>query len=168
MHESRLTKGLRAVALFEIAKGSIGLWIGWRLLKRGKDYVVGGAEWLVHHLHLDATQGVGQHLLDFVNHMDHSHVVMFISLAFAYTAVRFIEAYGLWRERAWAEWFAVISAGLYVPVEMAEVIRHVLWWKVMLLGANVGIVAFLVKVLMEARRAKALAAGLTATASPPA
>src|SRR3954464_594144 len=80
MLHSRLSKGLRAVALFEIAKGLIGLWIGYRLMMRGKDYVLGGAQWLIRHLHLDATQGAGQRMLDFVNHMDSGHVVMFVSL----------------------------------------------------------------------------------------
>ena len=37
--------------------------------------------------------------------------------AAAYSIVRFVEAYGLWRARAWAEWFALISGALYVPFE---------------------------------------------------
>ena len=37
--------------------------------------------------------------------------------AAAYSIVRFVEAYGLWRERTWAEWFALISGALYVPFE---------------------------------------------------
>ena len=42
----------------------------------------------------------------------------------AYSIVRFVEAYGLWRERTWAEWFALISGALYVPFETYELIRR--------------------------------------------
>ena len=40
--------------------------------------------------------------------------------AMVYAAVRFAEAYGLWRQRAWAEWFAILTGSLYLPVELYE------------------------------------------------
>jgi uncharacterized membrane protein (DUF2068 family) len=38
--------------------------------------------------------------------------------------VRFIEAYGLWHRRRWAEWLALLSTGMYLPWELVEVIRR--------------------------------------------
>ena len=45
-------------------------------------------------------------------------------LAFLYSIVRFVEAYGLWRMRTWAEWFAIISGGIYIPLEVFEIAAH--------------------------------------------
>jgi len=57
-----------------------------------------------------------------------------------YAAVRGVEAYGLWYERRWAEWFALIAGGVYVPVEIYELIRHPSWMKAMVLTTNLMIV----------------------------
>src|SRR6266576_3270778 len=40
-------------------------------------------------------------------------VLALVTLAFA--SVRLIEAYGLWREREWAQWFSLLSTALYLP-----------------------------------------------------
>ncbi len=42
-----------------------------------------------------------------------------------YSGARSVEAYGLWFERRWAEWFALISGAIYLPVEIYELRRHV-------------------------------------------
>lgn len=39
--------------------------------------------------------------------------------------MRFVEAYGLWRERRWANWLAAISEGIYLPVEIYELFARV-------------------------------------------
>jgi uncharacterized membrane protein (DUF2068 family) len=40
-----------------------------------------------------------------------------------YALVRFLEAYGLWRERRWGPWLGALSGALYVPFEL----RHLLY-----------------------------------------
>jgi uncharacterized membrane protein (DUF2068 family) len=42
----------------------------------------------------------------------------------AYAAIRLAEGYGLWLGKHWAEWLAVISAGLYLPFEISHFNRH--------------------------------------------
>jgi Predicted membrane protein len=39
----------------------------------------------------------------------------------AYSSVRFTEAWGLWKRRVWAEWFALLSGALYLPWEIVKV-----------------------------------------------
>jgi uncharacterized membrane protein (DUF2068 family) len=77
---------------------------------------------------------------------------MLAGFAMLYAAVRWIEAYGLWLGRRWAEWFAVASGVIYVPAELYELSRSVSWTKLLLLAANVCIVAYLIYVLWNSRR----------------
>ena len=72
--------------------------------------------------------------------------------ALLYSMVRFVEAYGLWMQRSWAEWFALLSGGMYVPIELFEVIDKITWPRVTVLCVNVGIVAYLAYVMYQARR----------------
>jgi len=37
-----------------------------------------------------------------------------------YSTIRFAEAYGLWRQQIWAEWFGILSGSIYLPVELYE------------------------------------------------
>jgi uncharacterized membrane protein (DUF2068 family) len=71
--------------------------------------------------------------------------------AIAYATVRFIEAYGLWLRRRWAEWFAVVAGGLYIPIELYELVRRVTWIRFGLLAVNVAVVVYLALVLWQTR-----------------
>jgi uncharacterized membrane protein (DUF2068 family) len=74
------------------------------------------------------------------------------ALAALYSTIRFVEAYGLWRLKPWAEWFAIISGSIYVPVEIYEIVMHVTWLRVTVLIFNLAIVAYLVYVRIWVRK----------------
>jgi uncharacterized membrane protein (DUF2068 family) len=61
--------------------------------------------------------------------------------------VRFVEAVGLWLEKKWAEWFGILTGGMYIPVELYEVTRGASWPKVTLLAVNIGVVSYLLFVM---------------------
>src|SRR5258706_8097333 len=62
-------------------------------------------------------------------------------LALLYAMIRFAEAYGLWHERAWAEWFALVSGCLYLPLEVLEPLRHAnaVKWATLLINIVIGL-----------------------------
>ena len=70
-----------------------------------------------------------------------------------YSIMRFIEAYGLWRNRRWAEWFALISSGFFLPVEIYEMFRKFTTVKSSLFLINVGIVLYLIYALKTSKNA---------------
>lgn len=72
------------------------------------------------------------------------------SLAAIYGLVRFVEAYGLWGGRRWAEWFAAVSGGVYVPFEIYELSESVNWLSAGALAVNVLIVGFVTNALLRA------------------
>ncbi len=63
--------------------------------------------------------------------------------ALLYALARFVEAYGLWHDRRWAEWFGLLTGGVYIPFELFEIARGVTWPKTVLLIANAGVVGYL-------------------------
>ena len=73
--------------------------------------------------------------------------------AAAYAAVRFVEAYRLWRQRRWAEWLAVAGAATYIPFELYHLWLRVTGVKLVLLTVNIVIVAYLARVLWVSRGA---------------
>jgi uncharacterized membrane protein (DUF2068 family) len=67
-----------------------------------------------------------------------------------YAIVRFAEAYGLWNDREWAEWFALLSGAMYLPWEMYSLMRHPLPVKWAILLANLAIVLYMLFLRVQA------------------
>ncbi len=134
--------GLRAVATFEAAKGAVALLggSGLLLLWNADAQAVGDA--LVRHLHLDPGRLHGGVMWSAI-HGAETHLGLLALGVLAYAAVRFTEAYGLWNERAWAEWFGVASGLIYVPFDLLELVRRPGLLAVSMLSLNLLVVGFL-------------------------
>lgn len=63
---------------------------------------------------------------------------------FAYAAVFATEGIGLIMRRRWAEWFTVIVTGSFVPFEIYEIAKEAHPIRIVLLIANLAIVAYLI------------------------
>jgi len=57
----------------------------------------------------------------------------------------------LWRGRHWAEWLAVIPAGIYLPVEVQHFAHHATRLNASVICFNVVIVLYLAKLLIQQR-----------------
>ena len=79
------------------------------------------------------------------------HVGEIAALGFAYALLRLAEGYGLWQGKHWAEWFAVISAGLYLPLEFQHFAHHATLLNASVIFFNLVIVLYLVKLLIRQR-----------------
>jgi uncharacterized membrane protein (DUF2068 family) len=78
-----------------------------------------------------------------------------LAMALSYAAVRFIESWGLWHRRVWAEWFAMLSGALYLPLEIAKVAEHRRWETIAILIMNLAIILYMLEIrLREVRFAK--------------
>jgi uncharacterized membrane protein (DUF2068 family) len=139
-------RGLHLVALFEAAKGLLVLVVGLELLSLIHSGAQNIGEEIVERFHLNFARHHPRILLYATTHLNDSNVRLLALAALAYSTVRFIEAYGLWRLRAWAEWFAIISGGVYLPFELYELVRHPTLLKFLILLSNAAIVAYLISV----------------------
>ena len=101
------------------------------------------AEQLVRHFHLNPASHYPRIFIHVAEQATPPHLLLLAVGAALYSAVRFLEAYGLWRERTWAEWFAVISGAIYIPFEIWELSRHVTGLAMAALIVNVLVVAYL-------------------------
>ena len=61
--------------------------------------------------------------------------------------LRFVEGYGLWFARAWAEWIALISGSLYLPFEIYKVIHRQTALHIGILVVNLAIVVYMAYLL---------------------
>jgi uncharacterized membrane protein (DUF2068 family) len=144
-----LLTGVRTVAIFEAAKGTLVLLAGLGVLSLLHRDVQAIAERLVRSSHLNPASRYPHIFLDAASRVTDARLWALAAAAGLYSAIRGIEAYGLWKERRWAEWFALVSGALYVPVEIYEVFHRFTWVKVAVLTTNVAIVAYMAYALLH-------------------
>jgi uncharacterized membrane protein (DUF2068 family) len=109
---------LRIVAGIEFAKGALVLAAGAGLLTLVHRDVRQVAEQLIHHLHLDPASRAPRIFIDLADRLTSGELWLLALGAAIYAAARLIEGYGLWRDRAWAEWLGAVWGLVYVPFEL--------------------------------------------------
>jgi uncharacterized membrane protein (DUF2068 family) len=151
-HHRRLA-ALRAVASLELAKGLVVLLLGFGAVSLVHKDAWDVAETLLHFLHVNPDRHhYAQVFLNLADNVTDAKLWAMAAGAAAYSIVRFVEAYGLWRARTWAEWFALISGALYVPFETYELVRRPTPIHLAVLLINLGIVFYMLYLRLVARK----------------
>lgn len=152
VHDPAHIKGVRTVATVEFTKGL---------------FVILGAAGIFSMRHKDIW-GIAESFLEFfhVNPLNH-YVGVFIDLVYrvsdvrlwkialvatVYVILRFVEAYGLWYVRPWAEWLALASGAIYIPFEVADMLRHPTRFRLLVIIINLGIVLYMLALRLEAAK----------------
>jgi len=135
---------MRAVALLEATKGAIVIGAGFGLLSLLHHDVRQIAVALVTRLHVDPERHNTGVFLNAAAQLNDARLWGLAVLAFAYSALRFAEAYGLWRARRWGVWLGAAGGAIYIPVEFYELWHKPGLLKFVTLALNGAIVAYLV------------------------
>jgi uncharacterized membrane protein (DUF2068 family) len=135
---------LRAVATFELTKGLIVLLAacGVLLLVHQEDpWDI--ADGLLRLLHISPDHHFAQVFLDWADNLTEAKVWAVAAVAVGYSVLRFMEAYGLWYARAWAEWIALISGTLYLPFEIYKLVYQQSLFHISVLLVNLAVVLYM-------------------------
>ena len=147
----RLPFGLRTIALFEAAKGILALAAAGGLLSlRHTDLHAVTDAFLLRH-GIDPERHYMRLFIESVAQATHHHEGQLAVLSLAYALIRLAEGYGLWQGKHWAEWFAVISAGLYLPWEFMHFARHPRPFTAGIILFNLALIFYLGKLLARQR-----------------
>ena len=146
---------MRMVALVELAKGALVLVAGAGLLAFTHRDVQAVVAELIRHLHLNPAARAPQIFIDLAGRVTSADLWLLALGAAAYALVRLAEGYGLWQGRTWAAWLGVASGLIYVPLEVAALLKGVTPLKLTTLAINLAVVAVLADMLWQRRRSGA-------------
>jgi len=149
-----IEKGIRTVALFEAFKGIIVLIAGFALLRLVHGELQLIADHIDKHLHLNPARHNPHIFLDAIAGISDSRIRYLAIFAFFYSVVRFVEAYGLWKYKTWAEWFAILSGAIYIPIEIIGLFKHATFTKGSVFVINLFIVLYLLYVRLFLRKSQ--------------
>jgi uncharacterized membrane protein (DUF2068 family) len=135
----------RGVAALEFLKGLAVVLIGAgfaTMLHRDRD-VEDVAVSLLYVLHISHHHHLSAIFLRAAGKLQDSNLIVIAICAGVYSLLRFVEAYGLWNARVWAEWFALISGSIYLPLEVYELFRRSTPVRFSIFFLNIVIVAYM-------------------------
>lgn len=75
-------------------------------------------------------------------------------LAFAYSAISYVEGIGLYFERVWAEYLTLIITGSFLPLEIVEIVRRQTFFRFSLLAVNLLVFLYLSRLIVLKARQK--------------
>ena len=142
---------LRGIASFEMTKGLVVLFATFGLL-----FLMGRDPWdtadgLLQILHISPDHHFAQAFLDWADTLTDAKLWAVAAAAAAYSILRFVEAYGLWYARKWAEWIALVSGSLYLPYEIYKLIHRQSVFHIASLVINVAIVVYMAYLLWSGK-----------------
>ena len=152
--------GLRAVALIEALKGGLALLGAYflvRMIRHDVDFEE-AAEHILFFFHISPHHHLSRQFLEAADKLSSASLGAIFGIAITYASLRFLEGYGLWRGRAWAEWLAIVSGCIYLPFEVYKLVRHPnqLHWIILII--NIVVVLYIAWVRWdEIRAARAVA-----------
>jgi uncharacterized membrane protein (DUF2068 family) len=144
--------GLRVVAGFEAMKGLLVLLAGCGILSVIHKDLHLAAVHLVQALHFNPAKHYPSIFIDAADKVTDLQLWMLALSALIYSLIRLVEAYGLWKQMQWAEWFGMLSGAIYIPLEIFEASRQFTWPRVTVLLVNLGVVGYLADALWKSRR----------------
>jgi uncharacterized membrane protein (DUF2068 family) len=149
--EGHTLQVLRGIASFEMTKGLVVLLAAFGVL-----FLVGRDPWdvadgLLRILHISPDHHVAQLFLDWADTLTDAKLWTVAAVAGAYSILRFVEAYGLWYARAWAEWIALVSGSLYLPYEIYKLIHRQSLFHISVLTINIAIVVYMAYLLWSGK-----------------
>ena len=145
---------LRAIALFEVAKGVVAVAVSLALLNLTHQNVLYLTTLSINFFHLDSDAHYFKTFFDYTDLLNNEKLHTVVLFAWVYAAIRFTEGYGLWKSRAWAEWLAAASGGIYLPIEISHLGKHPNAINAAVLITNAAVVAYMLYRLWHRRIAK--------------
>jgi len=142
-HFSKTSVALRTVAVFEVTKAAVVLLLGcglFHLMHKNLDDV---AERVVQVLHINPEGKLSNLFFELASNTSDGNLWVLALGTLAYASLRLTEAYGLWREREWAQWFSLLSTALYLPPELYWMLRDPSWLRCAVLVTNISILLFM-------------------------
>jgi uncharacterized membrane protein (DUF2068 family) len=148
---------LRLIAVFKFFMAVIVIATALGLLSFYDPAFSSALDRFVGHLPYDFEQRLLRKLIAFLSGMSPRRIQIIAAAAFAYAALFTIEGVGLWLGRHWGAVLTLVATSSLIPVEIFEVARHFTPGKLLVLVANLAIVAYLVWLLRRQAAAAALA-----------
>jgi uncharacterized membrane protein (DUF2068 family) len=144
-------KTVGIIAAFKLAEGVLILFVAVGLLKLLHHDVAGVAADWISALRIDPHNEHIHWLLAKLGVLDDHRLKQISAGSFVYAALRITEGIGLLFRQRWAEYLVVIATGLFLPLEVREILKHVSAPRILVFAVNLAVMGYLAANLYRTR-----------------
>ncbi len=141
--------GLHVIAVLVASKAMLALLAATRHENLGPQPLRDGVNALIRRFSLDPDHGTLPSLLNAIS-PDAVHLAA--AAMIGYGLLHLVEAWGLWKAKAWASWLGCLTASIYLPFDIYAIVRHPGWASWTVLAINLIVVYVLARDLRKRRR----------------
>lgn len=143
-HRGKPNRLLLVIGFFKIAKGTLLVAVGFGALHfLHKDVAESLSHWAAL-LQADPEGRYMHRILAHLGRVDDHQLEKVCVAAFIYAALFFAEGIGLLQRKLWGEYLTIVITASLIPLELYEIAKHVTLLKIVVVGVNVVIVAYLI------------------------
>ena len=140
-------RALRVIAIYKFVKCAGLILVACVAFGFTNEPFLDKVAYMMEHLPIQTGRHVLQNWMDQLIGMTPGKFVFAGIVACIYATLFFVEGFGLWTGRRWAEYLTTIATASLIPFEVYELARHVTWVKIVVLIANIAIVIYLIYLL---------------------
>jgi uncharacterized membrane protein (DUF2068 family) len=145
-------KKLKVIACLKILRGTIAIVIGVSLLEVHLYLQFNSWENHSNLKNLALNDPFFQLLTSYFSRLTQEQIVSVSVLAICLGALRWLEAYGIWLNKNWACYLAVVTGFIYIPFEINELLNQFSWIIFTILIINIIAVLYLIHILQWNKR----------------
>lgn len=145
-------KGVRTVATIEFTKGVVVFLAGLGVFTMRHKDIWGLTESFLEFFKVNPNHHYVGVFIGLVSRVSDVRLWKIVVVASVYVILRFVEAYGLWYVRPWAEWLALASGAIYIPFEAFDLMRRPGWFRLLVIAVNLLIVLYMLLLRLEAAK----------------
>ena len=144
-----MNKNLKVIACLKVLRGTLAIAVGVTL------YIIFGhsevLNWQEHSFISSIAQKdpFFQIFIDWLAKFPNEQVLCISLFAFGIGLIRYIEAIGVWFDKTWAQWLVVITAFIYIPFEINELIHQFTWTITIIMAINFVVAFYLLHILRQ-------------------
>jgi uncharacterized membrane protein (DUF2068 family) len=136
-------RGIRGVLLVLLAYGVYAFDGARNALRQVFDTYLPLLRPVADRLGVDLASAMPVRLIEKALDAEHSTLLMVSAGVLAYGVLELVEAVGLWLMRRWGEYVAVVGTGVFIPLEVYEIVERVTWLRLVALLLNLFAVVYI-------------------------
>lgn len=140
--------GLHVIAVVEVVKGSLATLAASGLELLGPKPLQNFVHALIAQFQFDPHHGTMALLAQKISP---GSVHLIAAGILAYGILHLVEAWGLWRAKAWASWLGCLAAAIYLPFDLYALVRYPGWLAGCVVGINLLVVWVLARDIVRRR-----------------
>jgi hypothetical protein len=144
-----MNKNLKVIACLKVLRGTLAIVVGVTL------YIIFGHSELLNWQEHSFISSIAQKdpffqiFIDLLAKFPNEQVLYISLFAFGIGLIRYIEAIGVWFDKTWAQWLVVITAFIYIPFEINELIHQFTWTITIIMAINFVVAFYLLYLLKQ-------------------